>query len=138
MGINLQGWLLGSRSEGVANDDLRLVRYVAQMSVPREPLAVRGVVFDLDDTLIDQKAWIADKLSRLHEIYAHCLPSRAEFLTGAFQILEEGNRSRLLDGVVELFGLPSEMRCDLIRAYREISPDEITVYADVIGALTEI
>lgn len=72
----------------------RSIRYLEDLRVdddesgPRRP-AIRGVVFDLDDTLIPQKRWIAARLEALHDLHARDLPDRAAFLREAYRLLEE-------------------------------------------------
>jgi HAD superfamily hydrolase (TIGR01549 family) len=137
MGVNLQASMLGL-PQVEQRRNVGLVRYITQTQVPADPVSVQGIVFDLDDTLIDQKLWISDKLKILHSRYGNALPNRAEFLTAAYQILEEGNRSRLIDELIVRLALPADMRERLIVAYREIVPQRISIYPDVARVMAEL
>ena len=137
MGVNLQAWLVGERVKEPKRE-ARLIRYITQTRAPLQAKQLAGVVFDLDDTLIDQKCWIIAKLQALHQAFSSTLPPKAEFIACAMQILEEGNRARLIDGVIEKCCLPTSARDSLISAYREIVPEEITVYPDVARVIEEL
>ncbi len=137
MGLNLQAWLVGHPVEEPKRE-LRLIRYVTQASATTSSIDVSGIVFDLDDTLIDQKAWIAAKLRALHGTFSSRLPPKTDFLACALQLLEEGNRAYLIDGLIKQLGLPLSLRDVLIPAYREILPDQIEVYPDVVRVLDEL
>lgn len=137
MGTNLQAWLLDGAAEP-AFENVKLIKYVAQTCVPLAPPSVKGIVFDLDDTLIDQKAWIWSKLKLLHEKFERVLPARSRFLQTAFQILEEGNRALLIDALIERWELPLALREGLIETYRAAIPESIFVYPDVERTVTEL
>jgi len=137
MGLNLQAWLL-ERPTGDPVDGLDLIRYVAQTSLPASTLDIDGIVFDLDDTLIDQKAWISDKLRMLHDVRSTRLPPREVFLAAAYQVLEEGNRARLIDGLIAQLRLPADLREDLIETYRSLVPAAISTYPDAARVLAEL
>jgi len=137
MGLNLQAWLVGHPAEEPKRA-LRLIRYVTQASAPTSSIAVSGIVFDLDDTLIDQKAWISSKLHALHYAFSGHLPPKPAFLACALQLLEEGNRAYLIDGLIEQLALPPSLRDVLIPAYREIIPDRIEVFVDVVRVIEEL
>lgn len=137
MGTNLQAWLLGEPA-GEPYGDRGLLRYVTQASLPASAIGVAGIIFDLDDTLIDQKTWISGKLHGLHSQYSAKLPPRLEFLAAGYQILEEGNRAYLIDALIDRFKLPLEIRMSLIETYRTFIPPEITIYPDVVRVISEL
>ena len=60
---------------------------------------MRGVVFELDDTLLDQKAWMISKLELTWREEKARLPARTVFLSTALQIIEEGNHAYLFDAL---------------------------------------
>jgi FMN phosphatase YigB (HAD superfamily) len=96
------------------------------------------VVFDLDDTLFDQKDWILRKLVMTWEIERDLLPERARFLGAALRIVEEGNRARLFDGLCEELELGETDRIRLIDTYRSVQPDGCRLYPDVAPCLTQL
>lgn len=136
-GINLQSWLLGEDLEYRPKPG-RLFRYLAEGRAPSTPLAVSGVVFDLDDTILDQKVWIADKLTILWDDFKDLLPPQDEFLAHAFLLLEEGNRAWLLDELITAFGLSADLRTPLIDRYRQIIPSRVEVYCDAVRVIAEL
>jgi HAD superfamily hydrolase (TIGR01493 family) len=115
---------------------LRMVRSLCERWIDMGALRrVRGVVFDLDDTLVDHKRWIADKLEAVWSGFAGELPERAVFLETAFAVLEEGNRAHLLDALGAAFRLDVTLIERLIEAYRAHAPIVCAPFADVRAAL---
>lgn len=139
-GCNPIAFLLGTNAQGdeaaAPRRWQRCFRTLTERCVGQLDLsAVRGVVFDLDDTLLSQKHWMLDKLwLTWHEERAH-LPPRREFLALALRIIEEGNRARLLDALCAELGLGSAMRDRLIALYRALVPERCVLYDDVLPCL---
>lgn len=111
---------------------VKTVRLLHDRIVPRiaRPAAV---VFDLDDTLIDHKRWIFDRL--LLAMQAVGLPERAE--TSGLPLLlarlvDEGERRLLIDRVAEATGVDQPR---LLAAYRAAVPAEVVLYPDVESTL---
>jgi hypothetical protein len=103
----------------VTQQPVTMVRYLEELFVRDEQLAgIRGIVFDLDDTLISQKRWIMAKLRDMHAIHRQTLPDSKTFLLRAVEILEEGNRSKLIDALCADFGLGADKARELIATYR--------------------
>lgn len=98
---------------------------------------IATVVFDLDDTLCDQKQWIWRKLQALHVECKHFLPDTQTFLISAMRIIEEGNRSHPFDALAIEFGLKAANILEMIERYRIIVP-EGTLYPDVLPTLYEL
>jgi HAD superfamily hydrolase (TIGR01509 family) len=116
-----------------------MVRYLEELFVQDERLnRIRGVVLDLDDTLINQKRWILDKLRGVHAKFRRKLPALGIFLPKAVRILEEGNRSTLVDALCESFCLGPELRDQLVEAYRAFCPTNGHVFVDVPPVLSEL
>jgi FMN phosphatase YigB (HAD superfamily)/predicted ATP-grasp superfamily ATP-dependent carboligase len=147
-GINLPIFIC--RSLGAANitpaaklaphaRPLTMVRYLEEIWIQNEALSnVKGIVCDLDDTLINHKAWILAKLEMLFPQFALQLPARQEFLTAAVQTIEEGNRSTVFDVLRAKFGLSADLTRQLIHTYRECLPDRCLIYKDVEPTLAEL
>jgi FMN phosphatase YigB (HAD superfamily) len=119
-----------------------MVRYLEELWIRKYDLsAVRGVVFDLDDTLLDHKRWIMSKISQTHTTYAKQLPDRAVFMREAAQQLEEGQRAHLFDFLAEKFCLPKPLTEQMIEYYRSVVPTEPTLFSDarpVINSVREM
>lgn len=119
-------------------DGRRSVRYLQELvldPLPARPVPLRGVVFDLDDTLLDQKRWIVSKLSLLHAAFRHLLPEPRVFLTEALRLLEEGARSDLIERIVSSLGLDAGLTATLIDAYRTAAPAEAPLFPDALPVL---
>jgi HAD superfamily hydrolase (TIGR01549 family) len=122
----------------------RMVRYLDQFWIdsPAEavpaPAPPKGIVFDLDDTLIHQKRWILGKLERLHEAFANRLPERGLFLGEAARVLEEGASARLFDELKSGFALAPELMSELVPSYRALIPRECPVFPDVRPTLASL
>lgn len=99
---------------------------------------IKGVVFDLDDTLIDQKTWVFDKLSIMHAKHAHQLPEKEAFIVSAYQLIEEGMCSTLIDELNRKFRLPESLRDELIQSFRSAQPECIRVFRDVADNLAKL
>jgi HAD superfamily hydrolase (TIGR01549 family) len=118
---------------------VRTLRYLEERYVPDLRLDdVLGVVFDLDDTLLDQKAWIVAKLEMTWIAAAHQLPPRQQFMALALQIVEEGNRALLFDALARELGWGESTRLAMIDRYRNAQPDRAPVYPDVMATLNQL
>lgn len=128
-----------SRPRDVRPGKLKMVRYLEELWIEKKAAGTfKGVVFDLDDTLINHKAWIAEKLERVWSLFNHVLPERHAFLVRALQIIEEGNRSNVFDVLSKEFGFSDSLRNELIDAYRKVKLQSCPTYADVLPTLTEL
>jgi FMN phosphatase YigB (HAD superfamily) len=121
---------------------VRSVRHLEDLRVEPEPAGsretIRGVVFDLDDTLVPHKDWIVAKLELLHEARASELPAREVFLREALRLLEEGQTWQLFDALAVLFGLDEVTKEALIDAYRTVHPPACAAYPDVLPSLVTL
>lgn len=117
----------------------RTFRYLEERSVPDLRLdEVRGIVFELDNTLLDQKAWMLSKLERTWREEKAILPARTVFLSAALQIIEEGNRGSLFDALSMQLGLDDAICQRLIETYRQARPDDCPLYDDVPATLCQL
>lgn len=119
-------------------DGRRTVRYLQELvldPLPALGAPLRGVVFDLDDTLLDHKRWIVSKLSLLHAGLPDVLPERSVFLTAALRLLEEGARSDLIERLVVALALDRGLTAQLIDAYRSAAPGEAPLFPDALPVL---
>jgi FMN phosphatase YigB (HAD superfamily) len=117
----------------------RTLRYLEERSVPDLRLnEVRGVVFELDDTLLDQKTWMLSKLELTWQKEKAILPARTAFLSAALQIIEEGNHAGLFDALRMQLGLDEAIRQRLIETYRQARPEDCPLYSDVLVTLQQL
>ena len=103
-----------------------------------------AIVFDLDDTLLNHKAWMAGKLDAVQQSLAAELPERAEFLERAIWRIEEGRRADLFDVLAADFGFSDALKARLIAAYRAATPSDDRLFCgpllfcDVLPTLREL
>ena len=118
----------------------RSVRYLEDLRLPDEERgsAIRGVVFDLDDTLIPQKRWIVAKVEAVHDAHSGELPERADFLREAQRLLEERSPSRLFDEIAAIFDLDPGLRDRLLATYRAARPPVCEIFPDVLPTLATL
>lgn len=147
-GLNFPGFLCQSLGSAVREhcgeirrrpSGLKMVRQLHESYFEAVDLSqARGVVFDLDDTLLAHKQWIVDKLQLLHDALGERLPPRRAFLQRALGHLEEGNRSALFDALSRDFFFDDRFRGELIERYRELVPERAALYPDVLPTLREL
>jgi HAD superfamily hydrolase (TIGR01549 family) len=119
----------------------RTVRHLEDLTLEDGPETrererhVEGVVFDLDDTLLPQKPWMAAKLALVHDACRDSLPARETFLAEALRLVEEGPRETLFDVLAERLGLDAVTRDRLLHEYREARPTTCELYPDVQATL---
>lgn len=129
----------GTDSFSAPGSRARTLRYLEERSIPDLRLnEVRGVVFSLDDTLLDQKAWMLSKLELAWNQEKPLLPSRAVFLSVALQIMEEGHHARLFDALCLQLGLDDAIRLRLIETYHQAQPENCPLYGDVPATLRQL
>jgi FMN phosphatase YigB (HAD superfamily) len=122
-----------------AGSRARTLRYLEERSIPDLRLnEVRGIVFELDDTLLDQKAWMVSKLELTWREEKASLPDRTAFLSTALQIIEEGNSACLFDALCLQLDLDSAIRFRLIETYRQARPEDSPLFSDVLVILHQL
>lgn len=132
-GNHLVAFLLGG-GRGAHLRCVRTVRSLAQHVLPRfEAGSIRGVVFDLDDTLLDQKQWIVDRM-RIAATALAPMIDPALLLEQAYLAVEEGEYARLIDVVTDRLNIPS-LHAQLLAAYRLAVPDRAVVFTEVADVL---
>ncbi len=140
VGLNPVAFLLGQAAPATSPRRIvRTFRALHERAVTVLELSqVRGVVFDLDDTLFDQKDWIGRKLQAVWLLHRDELPPRHRYLREMHWLLEEGHRSDLIDAYCALAGLGTEVAQRLIGSYRAAQPDDCRLYDDVWPVLSEL
>jgi FMN phosphatase YigB (HAD superfamily)/carbamoylphosphate synthase large subunit len=150
VGFNPIAFLMGGGAAAPAEADVingfpapgsraRTLRYLEERSIPDLRLnAVRGIVFELDDTLLDQKAWMVSKLELTWREEKASLPDRTVFLSMALQIIEEGNSACLFDALRSQLDLDSAIRSRLIETYRQARPEDCPLFSDVLVTLHQL
>lgn len=145
-GLNLPRYICDSISEQRKKNlspknpvQLKMVRYLEELWI-EPPIAtnVKGIIFDLDDTLFDQKKWIFEKLKFLFFKMKKHLPNEAEFIGKSLSIIEEGNRSYIFDALAIEYGFNKELKVKLIETYRKIVPEGDFLYEEVLASILEL
>lgn len=135
-GNPLVGFLTGAPAAG-SRRPVRTIRSLRSKVLPLPGVNCwKGVVFDLDDTLIDQKRWIMLKMEGAAAALSNLI-DRDRLLRVAYGLVEEGMHERLIDLLAERLNMPS-MHPDLLENYRAAEPVEAPVYPDVEYAIASL
>lgn len=139
-GVNLTAFLLSGEQSGRDARGGTLIRTLRETFVSSHLEGVRGVVFDLDETILDQKAWMVAKLDFLLSHLRNALGSGEveRFRVAALQVIDEGPWDRLIDVALARAGLPGGLSKDLIAAWRAAWPQSAKLHADAIALITDI
>ncbi len=116
-----------------------VIRTLKDRFLPRMDMNLRGVVFDLDETLICQKSWMRDKADIVFSQIAPDLSADglAKFKRAVLQAIDEGPWDRLLDVAVARSGIALSPR-HLIDLWRGASPDRVSEFADALGLIDRL
>ncbi|WP_052950027.1 HAD-IA family hydrolase [Dyella japonica] len=135
-GNNLVGFLAGEPA-AASRTPVRTVRSLQQKSMPLPgSRRWKGVVFDLDDTLIDHKRWMMDKMRAAAPALSQLVSPEA-LLRETYAIVEEGHHDRLIDLLAERLAL-SAFHDRLLEAYRAGAPEKAWLFPEVIDVLTSL
>jgi FMN phosphatase YigB (HAD superfamily) len=100
--------------------------------------AVKGVVFDLDDTLLDLRDWVLRKLELTWEAAQSMLGPRSDFMRQMLWLVEEGHLADLMDAYAAQAGLGDVERQRLIEDYRSARPEGCRLAPDAPAMLDEL
>lgn len=139
-GVNLPGFFMGASTATLAPDLsacklVKTVRVLKDISVPLLHPAPRGIVFDLDDTLVKHKEWMLEKLLLIYPDIFSAWVERSTFLLCAAQLIDEGERAFLIDRLLAMLELPESLRTTAIDAYRTAIVAETPLFSDVEATL---
>jgi HAD superfamily hydrolase (TIGR01509 family) len=139
-GINLPGFFMGTAAARPVPDRsarriVKTVRVLEDIVVPQLQSAPRGIVFDLDDTLVKHKEWMLEKLQLIYADVFSALVERSAFLLCAAQLIDEGERAFLLDRLLSMLTLPESLRTAAMDAYRAAVVAETPLFSDVEATL---
>lgn len=135
-GSNLVQFLLNGGRERSCGG--YVIRTLKDTFIAKNLSGALGVVFDLDETVIDQKIWMRAKLDILLESHSELLGDLLRMRTIALQIIDEGPWDRLIDVATERAGLPREVTQLLIPAWRSAWPSTIRVHSDSGGLASDL
>jgi FMN phosphatase YigB (HAD superfamily)/carbamoylphosphate synthase large subunit len=139
-GINLSGFLM--RAMQGADDPapqqprkkVRTVRLLNDLVIP-EIQRPNGIIFDLDDTLVDHKLWMLKKLEVTYRAFFHQHVESDIFFPVAAALIDEGVRADLIDRLLLELKLPTAFREEAIDAYRAAVVPDTPLFSDVIPTL---
>lgn len=114
----------------------KCVRYLEELWLDQSPKldGVETIVFDLDDTLFNQKEWMFAKMRGIR----NALPENIDhvhFTNAAYLLLEESHKHDWFDILSAEFNITSEQKKKLIEAYRTFMPDGNFLFSDAITTL---
>lgn len=139
-GINLPAYFMGVG--GAAPSGLRppvkSIRMLHTLSVPLLDRRPAGVVFDLDDTLVDHKLWMLRKALAAHQKVAAGWNREEDFRLHMLQLVDEGERSHLIDRLAEGLGWSRDQHQVYLEAYRSVVLADTPLFADVKPSLAAL
>jgi FMN phosphatase YigB (HAD superfamily) len=142
-GINLPGFFMDS-TDAAANNLApvrrigKTVRILKDIVIPRLAHPPKGIVFDLDDTLVDHKSWMLRKLEAIFpETFSGHVDETTFFMCAA-QLIDEGERALLIDRLLILLALPTTLRDSGIAAYRAAIVSDTPLFPDVVPMLATL
>jgi HAD superfamily hydrolase (TIGR01509 family) len=112
------------------NHSVKAVRYLSELYIKKIKRSIKGIVFDLDDTLISNKEFIIARCQILYNQLSDLFGDYSTYLVNISLLLNEGYAPYLIDKLCDLYGLLS-MKRDILKIYRDGFPDKVSVYADV-------
>lgn len=135
-GFDLVGHWLGRAPAPPPARPLTMVRTLEERwFLDLRALGLRGVVFDVDDTLLDQKRWMFHKMRRAGRALGESM-DEALWEERVASLLEDNEKGRFVDELARLYGWGEARRVALLEAYRQAVPDRDEVaYPDVEPAL---
>lgn len=120
------------------SNQIRVIRTLEEKIVPQLSLThVKGIVFDLDDTLIDHKNWIKHKLIQTADAFKNEIADKNQFIDYAYLLVDEGKSFILFDEICRYFKM-EDVKVSMIDFYRNYVPTTISVYNDVADSLKYI
>ncbi|MBB2783851.1 UNVERIFIED_ORG: FMN phosphatase YigB (HAD superfamily) [Rhizobium esperanzae] len=138
-GANLVYYLLSEARPQYSTSEGILVRTLNETFIEKSICGAKGVIFDLDETIIDQKLWMLRKLTMMIESTAHLLGNKvSSFRNAAVQIIDEGPWDRLIDVALARANVLGGVAPDLIAAWRLAWPESISVHSDAQGLAEDI
>jgi putative hydrolase of the HAD superfamily len=100
---------------------------------------IEAVLFDLDDTLFPQAAWLEGAWARVAEVAAADGVPRAQFTAALNAVAAEGtDRGRIIDRALAVLGRSDIVVGGLVEAFRSHAPTSLLPYPGVPGALESI
>ena len=100
---------------------------------------VKAILFDLDDTLYDEKTYVVSGLWAVaEELEVELQTPQDQLAEEMLAILEDDGRGRVFDVLLKRYGAYSKKRVkELVGVYRAHQPD-ITLFPDVSRVLGEL
>jgi HAD superfamily hydrolase (TIGR01509 family) len=135
-GVNFAAFMLGRNLPVAAPMPGVFLRTLADRYVPLPfPRPVAGVALDLDDCLIDHKAWMDDKLAIVLDQWSTFadVGLRAPFEAAARRLIDEGPWDRLLEVALRACDADPMLLATLIERWRAAHPATLAVHADALA-----
>lgn len=100
---------------------------------------IKGIFFDLDYTLFDEREYVFSAFKEVAEYLAKGYQLEAETIVAKFiqSFLKEG-RGRNFDGVIEEYQVPKEIISAMVKIYRNHQPKKLNLYPDAVELLENL
>jgi HAD superfamily hydrolase (TIGR01549 family) len=114
------------------------IRYLEEVAFYPVSKDVKGIVFDLDDTLLDHKLWLEAKLKIFIQNNNELFEDYLSAYNVGLQFIEEGRWDKLIDDVLDKCSCKIQNRLPLYQQWREISPEGSFLFPQVKYLLQEL
>lgn len=127
-----------TRSNILSKINVKVIRYLEEKFFDIvDTKNVKGVVFDLDDTLISNKDFIINRAELLFYQYQNIFSDRNEYLINVIALLNEGKAPILIDEICLKYKI-IDKKNEILNFYRKCFPKKLTYYNDVYSTLYKL
>lgn len=136
-GINPATFFLGGEASCGPRRPAKTVRHLQDVTIARLPARPAGLVFDLDDTLVDHKRWFAAKALAAGDALGSEIDDAEMFREVAIGLIDEGERRQFVDQLALRLGWPAAMHARFLDAFRAARVDT-PVFDDAPAVLASL
>jgi FMN phosphatase YigB (HAD superfamily) len=127
-----------TRSNILSKKNVKVIRYLEEKFFDIvDTKNVKGVVFDLDDTLISNKDFIINRAELLFYQYQNIFSDKNEYLINVIALLNEGKAPILIDEICLKYKVVDKKN-EILNFYRKCFPKKLTYYNDVYSTLYKL
>jgi HAD superfamily hydrolase (TIGR01509 family) len=118
------------KSNVLNNFNTKAIRYLDETYIKKINHDIKGIVFDLDDTLISNKEFIIERCKLLYDQQSELFGEYSSYILNVLMLLNEGYAPFLIDKICEIYGIHHKKN-EILSIYRKCFPNKIKFYPDV-------
>ena len=129
---------ISDRYNNSIKENIKVIRYLEEKFLNYiDNQNIKGLVFDLDDTLISSKDFIIERSILLFNKYKNIFSDKNDYLINVISFLNEGKAPFLIDELCKKYNVV-DLKNEILEFYRNCYPDNLTIYTDVYSTLYEL